>query len=55
MIYARFYPSRHPNRRIVLPGDEGAHPGLYNNAENGNTPAQVQGTEQGPREVENWS
>ena len=53
MIYARFYSSRRPNRRIVLPGDEGAHPGLYNRAENGNRQAQV---EQGPREVEaeNW-
>ncbi|KIM41533.1 hypothetical protein M413DRAFT_445516 [Hebeloma cylindrosporum] len=56
MIYARFYSSHRPNRRIVLPGDEGGHPGLYRGAENGNTQGQAQGVERGPREVEeeNW-
>jgi len=46
MIYAQFYSSRRPNRRIILPGDERAHPGLYHGTENGNR------REQGPREVE---
>jgi len=52
MVYARFYSSRRPNRRIVLGGDEGAHPALYPNVESGNRQGQVQGVERAPRELE---